>query len=295
MRVLVTGATGVIGRLLVPMLSADGHHVTALVRDSDAVVEADQVVVADLLDRAATRKAVADARPEAVVHQATALRGADAFARTARLRAEGTAHLAEAAAECGVRRFVAQSIAFATSPGGGEVLDERAPLYLDAPDESWAATVRAIAELERIVLGRNGIVLRYGMLYGPGTGYDLDGPFGTALRAGRSPLAGQGTGITSFLHVRDAASAAAHAVAQDATGVFNIVDDEPAAARTWLPHWAQLTGGPEPRVVAEELAARLLGWFTVHQHTAARGASNQRAREELGWKPSVSSWREWKV
>ncbi|GAA4043228.1 NAD(P)-dependent oxidoreductase [Streptomyces shaanxiensis] len=298
MRVLVAGATGVVGRPLVGALRARGHEVSALVRDEARAPAADRVVVADVLDRAAVLSAVSAARPEVVVHQLSALRllrddPAAAFAQTARLRTEGTAHLVEAARAAGTRRLVAQSIAFAAAPEGPPVLDEDAPLYVDAPDPGWAATVRAVAELERLVSGSGlaGVVLRYGTLYGPGTGYARAG--GTALRvlAGKLPLPG-GTGITSFLHVDDAVGAAVAAVESTATGVFHATDDEPAPAAQWLPHYAHALGAPPPRTVPAALAPRLLGWFTAHQLTAARGAANDRARTALGWKPLRPSWRD---
>ncbi|AHH95627.1 NAD-dependent epimerase/dehydratase family protein [Kutzneria albida] len=302
MRVLLAGATGVIGRALLPLLRGERHHVTVLVRDQAAAAEldVDRVVVADLLDRHAVHAAVFSAAPEVVVHQATALRPGtgdtrwEVFERTARVRTEGTANLVDAALASGTRRVVAQSIAFATAPHGGPLLDEEAPLYLDPPDAVWSTTVRAIAELERLVLhtsGVEGVVLRYGTLYGRDTAYDLNGPFGQAVRLGKLPLIGDGTGINSFLHVEDAADAAATAVMSRATGLFNIVDDDPATARTWLPHYARAFDGPHPRQVPAELGARLLGWFAAHQQTRLRGASNRKAREQLGWRPGVSSWR----
>ncbi|MER6140592.1 NAD(P)-dependent oxidoreductase [Streptomyces sparsogenes] len=312
MRVLVAGATGVVGRPLVGALRARGHQVSALVREESRAKapDADAVVVADALDREGLLSAVAAVRPEVVVHQMTALRllrddPAAAFARTARLRTEGTAHLVEAAREAGARRLVAQSIAFAAAPAGGPVLDEDAPLYVDAPDPGWAATVRAVAELERRVLGGPGpagpgpagagpagVVLRYGTLYGVGTAYARTGATGQAVLAGRLPLPEGAAGITSFLHVEDAVGAAVAAVESDATGVFHVTDDEPAPADQWLPRYARTLGGPAPRTVPAALAPRLLGWFVAHQLTAARGAANGRARTALGWKPGRPSWRE---
>ncbi|MDX2521226.1 NAD(P)-dependent oxidoreductase [Streptomyces stelliscabiei] len=302
MRILVAGATGVIGHPLVGALRARGHEVSALVRQEsrERAPEADSVVSADALDREALVSAVSAVRPEVVVHQMTALRllGDDpvaAFALTARLRTEGTAHLMEAAEAAGARRLVAQSVAFAAAPAEEPVLDEDAPLYVDAPDPGWAATVRAVAELERLVLNSGplaGAVLRYGTLYGPGTMYARDGGAAQAVRAGQLPLPGNGTGITSFLHVEDAVGATVAAVESEATGVFHVTDDDPAPAAQWLPHWAQALGGPAPRTIPEDLAPRLLGWFLAHQLTAAHGAANDRARTALGWKPLRPSWRE---
>ncbi|MEU1848595.1 NAD(P)-dependent oxidoreductase [Streptomyces sp. NPDC019990] len=299
MRVLVAGATGVIGHPLVGALRARGHEVSALVRDASRAPEADDVVVADALDREAVLSAVSAARPEVVVHQMSALRllGDDpvaAFVLTARLRTEGTAHLIEAALAAGARRLVAQSVAFAAAPAGEPVLDEDAPLYVDAPDPGWAATVGAVAELERLVSGSGlaGAVLRYGTLYGPGTLYARDGGGAQAVLAGQLPLPGNGTGITSFLHVNDAVGATVAAVESEATGVFHVTDDDPAPAARWLPHYAHRLAAPAPRTIPADLAPRLLGWFMAHQLTAAHGAANDRARTALGWKPLHPSWRD---
>ncbi|MGX1564739.1 NAD-dependent epimerase/dehydratase family protein [Streptomyces sp. NPDC055506] len=300
MRVLVAGATGVVGHPLAGALRARGHQVSALVRDASRAPDVGEAVVADALDRASLLPAVAAARPDVVVHQMTALRllrddPAGAFERTARLRTEGTAHLVEAARAAGARRLVAQSIAFAAAPEGPPVLDEDAPLHMDAPDPGWAATVRAVAELERLVLndaGLSGLVLRYGTLYGPGTAYARTGGTGQRVLAGKLPLPEGGPGITSFLHVQDAVAATVAAVESEATGVLHITDDEPAPAAAWLPHYARELGAPAPRTVPAAMAPRLLGWFTAHQLTAARGASNDRARTTLGWKPLRPSWRD---
>ncbi|MGW1785319.1 NAD-dependent epimerase/dehydratase family protein [Streptomyces sp. NPDC002143] len=300
MRILVAGATGVVGRPLVGALRARGHEVSALVREESRAPDADRVVVADALDREAVLSAVSAARPEVVVHQLSALRllrddPPEAFARTARLRTEGTAHLVEAARAAGARRLVAQSIAFAAAPAGPAVLDEDAPLYTDAPDPGWAATVRAVAELERLTLSSEdlgGLVLRYGTLYGPGTAYARDGGTGQRVLAGKLPLPEGGAGITSFLHVEDAVGAAVAAVESTATGVFHIADDEPAPAAQWLPQYARALGAPPPRTIPAAMAPRLLGWFMAHQLTAARGAAADRARAALGWKPLRPSRRD---
>ncbi|MDX3129899.1 NAD(P)-dependent oxidoreductase [Streptomyces europaeiscabiei] len=301
MRVLVAGATGVVGHPLVGALRARGHHVSALVRQGSRgrAPEADEVVVADALDRDAVLSAVSAARPEVVVHQLSALRllrddPRGAFALTALLRTEGTAHLIEAARAAGARRLVAQSIAFAAAPAGDPVLDEDAPLYVDAPDPGWASTVRAVAELERQVTGSDmeGVVLRYGTLYGPRTAYARTGTTSGSVLAGRLPLPGGGAGIMSFLHVEDAVGAAVAGVEADATGVFHVTDDDPAPAAQWLPHLARVLAAPSPRTVPAALAPRLLGWFMAHQLTSAHGAANDRARTALGWKPARPSWRD---
>ncbi|MFF7839259.1 NAD-dependent epimerase/dehydratase family protein [Streptomyces ossamyceticus] len=301
MRILVAGATGVVGHPLVGALRERGHEVSALVRKGarDRAPDADGVVVADALDRAALLSAVSAARPEVIVHQMSALRllrddPPAAFAQTARLRTEGTANLIAAARATGARRLVAQSIAFAAAPAGEPVLDEDAPLYVDAPDTGWAATVGAVAELERQVLDADleGVVLRYGTLYGPRTAYARTGGTAQAVLAGRLPLPGGGSGIMSFLHVEDAVGAAVAAVEADATGVFHVTDDDPAPAAQWLPHFARALAAPSPRTVPAALAPRLLGWFMAHQLTSAHGAANDRARARLGWKPARPSWRD---
>lgn len=305
MRVLVAGATGVLGHALLPLLRAQGHHVTALVRDPAQAGElrADAVVGADALDPAAVLDAVGAAKPDVVVHQLTALRGlagprpADALELTARLRTEGTVHLLTAARTVGVRRIVAQSIAFAARPADDVPdlsVDEDVPLYLDPPDDAWARTFGAVAELERLLLGTrdiSGIVLRHGTLYGPGTAYHPDGAIGTALRRGRLPLAGDAAGVTSFVHVDDAALATARAVAGEVTGVFHVTDDDPATAAEWVPALAARFGGPAPRTVPLPLVERMLGWFTAYQLTGMRGASNARAARHLDWRPTRGSWR----
>lgn len=297
MRVVVAGATGLIGAALLPLLRAKGHHVTALVRDESKAVAADtaDTVVADALDPAAVRGALLAARPDVVVHQLTALRqmSAEAFETTARLRTEGTANLIMAARDAGAAKLVVQSIAFATAPVGDPVLPEDAPLYLDAPDPGWARTVQAVAEMERLVLGTPdiaGTILRYGTLFGAQTQYDPAGPFGAVIRSGKLPIPATAAGVTSFLHVQDAALAALSAVDSDVTGVFNIADDEPAEGATWLPEYARLLGAPPPRAIPSDLSEKVLGWFANYQLTAMRGARTDRARTELGWKPTVS-WR----
>ena len=297
MRVVVAGATGLIGTALLPLLRDKGHHVTALVRDESKALAADatDTIVADALDPAAVRDALLAARPDVVVHQLTALRqmSAEAFETTARLRTEGTANLIMAAREAGAAKLVVQSIAFATAPLGDPVLSEDAPLYLDAPDPGWARTVQAVAEMERLVLGTPdiaGTILRYGTLFGAQTQYDPAGPFGAMIGRNQIPIPSTAAGVTSFLHVHDAALAAVSAVDSDVTGVFNIADDEPAEGATWLPEYARLLGAPPPRAIPSDMGEKVLGWFANYQLTAMRGARTDRARTELGWKPTVS-WR----
>lgn len=300
MRVLVAGATGVLGRPLLGILRARGHLVTALIRTASQAggLDTDATVVADGLDRDAVHSAVLAARPDVVVHQMTALRGlagaaGEALDTTSRLRIEGTTNLILAARAAGARRMVAQSIAFAAAPQGAPVLDEDAPLYLEPPDPTWGMTVRAVAELERLVGSADiaGVLLRYGTLYGPRTAYARDGHVAQAVARGRLPVAGTGAGVTSFVHVQDAVDATVAAVESPATGVFHVTDDDPAPATQWLTAYADRLGGPPPRTVPIPLATRLLGWFTTYQLTEMRGAVNERARTGLGWRPDRPSWR----
>jgi nucleoside-diphosphate-sugar epimerase len=297
-RVLIAGATGVVGRGVVPLLRDRGYHVTALVRKPSLAAgpDLDGIVVADALDARAVRSAVLSARPDVVVHLLSALRASTVkgLEETARLRTQGTGNLVTAAEAAKASRIVAASIAFATAPAGGPVLTEDAPLYLEAPDPGWALTVRAVAEHERLVLGTaglSGIVLRYGTLYGRCTHYHPTGGIGGLVAGGKLPLPEPAAGVTSFLHVADAARAAVRAVEADSGGVFNVTDDEPSTADVWVPEYARLLGAPPPRTVPARLAERMLGWFTGYQLTAMRGGANDKARQELGWQPSVPSWR----
>jgi nucleoside-diphosphate-sugar epimerase len=288
MRVFVAGATGLIGRRAVALLLDAGHEVSAIARSEDAAKPLRDlgagVAVTDVFDVEPLRAAMAMTEPEVVIHQLTVLPdrlgAADAaatFAENDRMRVEGTRALVDAAAAVGARRVVAQSIAFAYEPVGDWIVQESAPLYLDAPSP-WGRSVGAVAELERQVLeatGMDGVVLRYGSMYGPGTWYD-----GTI---------GDGAAMLSFIHVDDAASAAVAAV--DAPpGVFNVVDDEPVRARDWLPLFAHSLGGPEPPRLSVAEGLERSGWTAVHRMTEQRGASNSRARSELGWAPAHTSW-----
>jgi nucleoside-diphosphate-sugar epimerase len=253
----------------------------------------------DALDGPAVAEVVLRHRPDVVVHQMTrlprSLEGADAGFATAnaRLRTVGTANLVAAANAAGTKRLVAQSIAFAYAPVGPMIVAEDAPLFLDAP-EPWATTVAGVAELERLVLDEfegSGTVLRYGTLYGPGTWWAADGDLTAAVRAGTFPLVGTGVGVTSFLHVDDAAAAATQAVELGRPGVYNISDDEPAPSATWIPQVAAQLHAPPPRWLDEDDATRRLGWRAVHQRTEQRGAHNGAARADLDVVPSHPTWR----
>lgn len=300
LRVFVVGSTGVVGRALLPQLSARGHHVTVLVRREGQEVDltgVDDVAVADLLDLDGLRQELKRAAPDVVVHQASAWRDLDvdaAMRATARLREEGTRNLVTAAVDAGTRRIVAQSMAAAYSPNGHDVLDEEAPLWTEAPGR-WGETVRAVAALEEAVLTNphiEGIALRYGALYGPGTGYAPGGSIHDRVRGSALPLVDEGVGLTSFTHVEDAASAVLEVLTGGDPGAFNVVDNEPAECGEWLPAYARMVGGPAPVSLTLEQAKAQLDWLTVHQLTEQRGATNFRLRETMGWRPEWPSWRE---
>ncbi|QEC49876.1 NAD(P)-dependent oxidoreductase [Baekduia soli] len=306
MRIFLAGATGAVGARMLPMLIDDGHEVVAMTRTAakaGALREAGALpVVADGLDRDAVRGAVLGAEPEVVVHHLTALRGAadfrrfDAtFAQTNRLRTEGTRHLLDAARDAGARRIIAQSYAgWPFAKVGGPVKDERAALD-DAPPRAQRRTLAAIRELERSVAGARGIegvVLRYGALYGPGTSLEPGADLAALIVRRRMPVVGSGAGVWSFTHVDDAAGAAVRALDHGAPGVYNVVDDDPAPVAVWLPEVARLLGAPEPRRVPRWIGRLAAGEVGVSLMTRVRGASNALARRELEWAPRYPSWRE---
>ncbi|SFP17319.1 NAD(P)-dependent oxidoreductase [Actinomadura madurae] len=303
MRVFVAGGTGVLGRRLVPLLVERGHEVTATTTSASKLDVAARLgaegVVMDGLDAASVGEAVAKARPDVIVHQMTAISVAHAgkadmkhmdrwFAGTNRLRTEGTDHLLAAADATGVTRFVAQ--AYASWNGireGGWVKTEEDPLDLMAgtPAEPGMA---ALAHVEDAVTRAGGTVLRYGWFYGPGATGDLVEP----VRKRQFPIVGGGAGHCSFIHLDDAALATVLAVEKQVSGVFNIVDDEPAPVNEWLPHLAECAGAKKPMRVPAWLARPLAGDVAVTMMTEGRGFSNAKARAELGWEPRYASWRQ---
>jgi nucleoside-diphosphate-sugar epimerase len=303
-RVFVAGASGAIGRPLVPLLVAAGHEVTGTTRSqerAEAIRAAGATpAVVDALDAQALREAVTAAAPEVVVHQLTSLpdrfepRRKDIYDATNRVRREGTRNLLEAARAAGARRFVCQSIAFAYRPAAQpEVMDEQAPLALNAPPP-FGEGVRVIDEMERAVVGADGLeglVLRYGWFYGPGTYYAEDGSMTAEVRRRRFPIIGSGAGLFSFIHTDDAAAATVAAVERGAPGIYNVVDDEPAAQRDWLPAFAQAVGAKPPRRVPVWLARLVAGGMATAINVQP-GASNAKAKRELGWQPRWASWRE---
>jgi len=303
MRVFLAGASGVIGRPLVPALIAAGHHVTGMTRSPEKVAAlraaGAEAVVVDALDAEAVASAVRDARPEAIIHQLTAIpqrldprRIERDFALNDRLRSEGTKHLLAAAQGTGVTRILAQSIAFAYEPGPvGTVHGEGDPL-IASPAKQFRRSARAVAELERSVLGAGGLVLRYGYFYGPNCGISQTGAMRADVLARRMPIVGRGAGVWSFIHIDDAARATVIALTRGEPGPYNIVDDDPAAVSEWLPALAQALGAKPPHRVPAFLARLLAGEYGVAVMTRAQGASNARARAELEWAPEHSSWRE---
>jgi 2-alkyl-3-oxoalkanoate reductase len=296
MRVLVVGASGAIGTRLVPQLTEQGHEVIGSCR-SPARAEALRAlgadpVVLDVLDAAAVSAAVAAARPDAIVHQATALAGARfsrsldrTFAPTNRLRTEGTDNLLAAARAAGVRRFVAQSFApYRYAREGGPVKTEDDPLD-PAPPAPARQTFAAMSHLDQAVTGAGGIALRYGGFYG-----DPD-VMTQAVRKRQYPIVGDGAGIMSFIHLHDAAAAAVLALEHEGPAVYNITDDDPAPARDWLPALAAALGARRPRRVPAWLARLVMG-EGLAMMTESRGASNARAKKELGFSLRYPSWRD---
>jgi len=302
MRVLVIGASGVVGRRLVPQLLAAGHVVVATAlsnRGRERLDPAAQPRQLDLLDAAAVRSALIEVQPDAVVHQATALAGTgtdmrhfdELFATTNRLRTEGTRNLLAAADDAGGPRLIAQSYCgWPWAPVGGAVKSEEDPLD-DHPPKSFSKTLQAIRELEAMVGGYpKGVVLRYGSLYGPGTSLSDDGDIIGAVRKRRMPILGRGGGLWSFTHVDDAASAAVAALTHG-RGTYNIVDDQPAKTEEVVPFLAKLVGAPRPLHLPTWLGRLGGGDLLVRIMTEARGSSNAKARRELGWKPRYPDWR----
>jgi nucleoside-diphosphate-sugar epimerase len=300
MRVFVAGATGALGRHLVPGLVAAGHEVTATTRTPGKVAQLREAgaepVVVDGLDPEAVIAAVRAAGPEVIVHQMTALAGMRSlrkvdqeFAATNELRTRGTDNLLAAAARAGTRRVIAQGHNFVYERSGGPVKTEEDPLD-SRPIPSSARTVAALRYVDKTVplTAPEGVVLRYGTFYGPGA----SDPLLDGVRKRQMPVIGGGTGIWSFIEITDAAAATLAAVDRGAPGVYNIVDSDPAPVAEWLPYLAKVAGTKPPLRLPAWLGRLLAGEFVVAQMTNARGSSNEKARKELGWEPRYASWRE---
>jgi 2-alkyl-3-oxoalkanoate reductase len=313
MKVFVAGATGALGRELVPQLVARGHEVVGMTRtaskqDGLRALGA-RPVVADALDPDAVAQAVASAQPEVIVHQLTALSGkmsirdarhpdrSSMAIMTNRLRTEATDHLLAAGRAVGARRFVAQSFgAFRYARTGGPVQTEADPLDPDPPG-ALRPVVEALLYLEQAVTTiewGEGLALRYGGFYGPGTGISLDPDAAMAgpIRKRRFPIVGGGGGVWSYVHIEDAAAATAIAVERGQPGIYYIVDDDPAPVREMLPVLASALGVKPPRRIPRWLGRLAAGEMATLMMTEARGASNEKAKRELGWEPRYASWRQ---
>jgi nucleoside-diphosphate-sugar epimerase len=306
MKVLVAGATGGLGRSLVPQLVASGHEVVGMIRSESKAASIKalgaSVVLADGLDAAAVKAAVDTVRPEVVVHQMTALKsGIDfkkfdqSFAMTNRLRIEGTDNLLSASQAAGVRRFVVQSYAGWNLQHGGSATKTEADPLDPNPVAAQRQTMAGIKHLESVVTnadGIEGIALRYGAFYGPTGDIGKGGSMVEMIRKRQLPLIGDGAGVWSFIHYDDAADATVKAVESDATGIYQIADDDPAQAAVWLPEFARILGVKGPRHVPVWLGRLAAGEVGVAAFTTMRGADNSLAKATFDWQPGYASWRE---
>ena len=304
MRVFVAGATGVIGKQLVPRLVEAGHEVHGMTRSESKqamLYELGAVAaVADALDPDQVAEAVGRARPDVIVHQLTAIGTVDTrhmdrdFAQTNRLRTEGTDYLLSAGQAVGVRRFVAQSHITSYARTGTAVKNEEDP-FDPSPAREMRESLAAIHHLEEAVLGARwteGIVLRYGHFYGPGTSIAPGGQLPEMIRKRKFPLVGDGGGVWSFIHIADAADATVAAVERGSRGVYNVVDDDPAPVAEWLPALAQMLGAKKPVRVPRFVGRLFAGEAGVVMMTEVRGVSNAKAKRELTWRPAHPSWRQ---
>jgi nucleoside-diphosphate-sugar epimerase len=306
MRILVAGATGAMGKQLLPRLVAEGHYVVGITRSEAKLGLIRNLgatgIVADVLDPDDVARVVAQVEPEVIIHQLTALSGDldmrhfdRTFATTNRLRTEATDHLLAAGRAVGVRRFIAQSFAgWPTERTGGPVKTEDDPID-PHPADAMRESFEAIRHLESAVTGPDwldGIVLRYGGFYGPGTGLSRDGLQTEMIRGRKFPVVGNGGGVWSFIHIEDAAEATVAAVTHGGRCIYNLVDDDPAPVAEWLPAAAAAVGARPPRHVPRWLGRLVAGDAAMVMMTEMRGASNEKAKRELGWQPRHASWRE---
>ena len=302
MKIFVAGATGAIGRPLIAQLQAQGHDVVALTRSPEkAQTLAEQGVesaIADVFDADAVKAAINSVQPEVVIEQLTSLpktytgesMGAAAALNT-RIRREGGANVLAAAQAAGVRRYLRQSIAFWAVPGAG-LADEETPLAFDA-SPAVAADILTVTEIERRLLGNpniEGITLRYGFFYGPGTWFAPDGDVAKQVRQQQFPIVGNGKGVWSWLHIEDAAIATVAAVERGNPGIYLITDDRPLEVRVWLSAYAQWLNAPPPPQVSVKDALLLSGTDAVYYGTQMRGASNAKAKRELNFQPRPLEW-----
>jgi nucleoside-diphosphate-sugar epimerase len=307
MKVFVAGATGVVGKRLVPLLVSSGYQVMGSTHSPGKETWLREVgatpVAVDALDRTAVKQAVMRAAPDVVIHEMTSLTGAksfkkfdDEFALTNRLRTEGTDYLLDAARTAGVKRFIAQSYGNWNYERTGSGLKSEDDPFDPNPPANQRQTLEAIVYLEQAVTGASdleGIALRHANHYGPGTGFSLDGDLVQLIRKRRLPVIGDGAGVWAFIHVDDLAQATIAALARGKPGgVYNIVDDEPVPAATWIPGLADAVGAKPPRHVPVWLGRLAAGEVGVSMMTQIRGTSNARAKRELGWEPHYKSWRD---
>jgi nucleoside-diphosphate-sugar epimerase len=303
MRVLVSGASGAIGRFLIPQLVDAGHEVVGMTRRQDKADALSELgargVVVDALEREAVRCTVLDAAPEAVIDELTSLprnydlRNPHLYDANDEIRSKGTPALHDAARAAGASRFVMQSIAFLYAPEGDWVKTEDAPIWLDAPMPFGRSVAVLHANEQRITSDPNveGVVLRYGFFYGPGTYYAPDGSIAAQVRKRQLPIVGKGRAMTSYVHLHDAASATVAALKRG-RGIYNVVDDDPAPMREWLPVYAKAIGAKAPRRIPAWVARLAAGAMVARTATEIRGASNAKAKAELGWQPALPSWRD---
>ena len=305
MKVFLAGASGALGRYLVPQLVQAGHQVDALTRSPSKVAWLEaagaKAVVADAMDPVGLKKLVHDSGPEAVIDELTDLpqtMGIRAFShfydRLTPLKATASPALLEASVEVGARVHIMQSIAFLYAPGGAERKVEDDEVFTNPPRE-WTEVLPTFLRAERAVAASSeptGIVLRYGFFYGPGTSYAADGALARMARRWLLPVVGGGGGLYSFIHLEDAASATVKALESGRPGIFNIVDDHPVAMRDWLPRYAALIGARRPLRVPGWAGRMAAGALAVHYATTLRGAANDKAKAQLGWQPKYPTYEE---
>ena len=306
MKIFIAGATGAIGRRLVPLLVAQGHHVVASTRTPDKTGQlrtgGAEPVVLNGLDRDSVLRAVIESHPDVIVHQMTALGSMRTvkhfdrdFAVTNRLRTEGTEYLIAAARAAGTRNLVVQSYTgWPNIREGSRIKTENEPLDPNPP-QTMSRTLAAIRTMESLITNLSdiaGTVLRYGSLYGPGTSISPQGEIVKMVRQRQFPVIGNGSGVWSFIHVDDAAAATKIAIENERPGIYNIVDDDPAEVSVWLPELARVIGAKPPRHIPAWLGRFAVGDSGVSMMTRIRGSSNAKARHILGWKPAYTSWRQ---
>jgi nucleoside-diphosphate-sugar epimerase len=304
MRVLVAGASGAIGRRLLLALAQAGHEVAAITRHQPRLREIEALgarpLVCDVFDADRVRTVLGEIGPDAVINELTSLPQrvkprslADYYAANDHVRREGTRNLLDAAMRTNVRRLVSQSVAFWYAPTDGPIKSEDDALYLDAPHPIGAAveTIKWVEDQTRGASGLDGVVLRYGFVYGPGTWYSREGDVGRQVRQWRYPIIGKGQGLFSFIHIDDAARVTVDALERASPGIYNVVDDEPAGSREWLPVFAKALGAPPPLPVPAAIARLAAGKAPIAWMETLRGASNTKVKAELAWQPLYPSWR----